>query len=31
MQAAYEWVTDIIKEDGPFDGVMGFSAVCTFP
>lgn len=31
MQAAYEWVTDIIEEDGPYDGVMGFSAVCTFP
>ena len=27
MRAVHEWITDIVEEDGPFDGLMGFSAV----
>jgi hypothetical protein len=28
MNAAEEWLLGIIDEEGPFDGVFGFSEVC---
>lgn len=28
MRATQEWILDIIDEEGPFDGLFGFSAVC---
>lgn len=27
LQAFYDWILDVVQEDGPFDGFVGFSAV----